>query len=61
MNVSEYKSCMLLESLMIISFVSIALKFVEPILQIIGINTFTLLLLLVFKAESIVLKHFLQQ
>ena len=50
---------MLLECLMIISFVLTALKSVELKLQILGINTFTLLLLLdLNKIESVVSKLF---
>lgn len=50
---------MLIECLMIISFVLTALKSAELKLQIIGINTFTLLLLLVLnKIESVVSKLF---
>lgn len=50
---------MLIECLMIISFVLTALKSAELKLQITGINTFTLLLLLVLnKIESVVSKLF---
>lgn len=51
---------MLLECLMIIGFVSTTWKFVEPTLQITGINTSALLLLLVLnKAGSVILKDFI--
>lgn len=62
MNVSSRgKSCMVLECLIIISFVSTALKLVESTLQITGINAFTLPLLLdLNKAASVALKRFYQ-
>lgn len=62
MNVSGGgKSCMLLECLIITSFVSTTLKFAESTVQTIGINTFTLSLLLALKADSVVFKTFLQK
>lgn len=50
---------MLLKWLIIISFVSTALKFVESTLQTTDTNTFTFLLLRALsKAESVILKLF---
>lgn len=62
MNVpNRGKSCMLLESLIIINFVSAAFKLVESTLQTTGIDTFTVpLLVALSKAESVTLKRFYQ-